>query len=242
MSISSGIRRAGAAAPALHLPGVPGKRHLAGAAVVSLVVATVATLGVARHRGDDGLSTRPVSPAGRAGTAGGSPGHAAHPADRPRAADPVHLHPAGSAQYRPRADPRQHGVLDAGPGLAAPCGLPRRSTEPGLAARIDGSSRLGVVFRIVIPAAAPAIAAATAIVFIGIWNDFMFIATIGGRDTHTLASFLGGRQRLVPHAVDEARADDRAVPPDGRDASAAHPATRLKASSPRRATPRGGIR
>jgi multiple sugar transport system permease protein len=60
-----------------------------------------------------------------------------------------------------------------------------------LAARIDGSSRLGVVFRIVIPAAAPAIAAATAIVFIGIWNDFVFIATIGGRDTRTLASFLG---------------------------------------------------
>jgi multiple sugar transport system permease protein len=59
------------------------------------------------------------------------------------------------------------------------------------AARIDGSSRLGVVFRIVIPAAAPAIAAATAIVFIGIWNDFVFVATIGGRDTNTLASFLG---------------------------------------------------
>jgi multiple sugar transport system permease protein len=60
-----------------------------------------------------------------------------------------------------------------------------------LAARIDGSSRLGVVFRIVIPAAAPAIAAATAIVFIGIWNDFIFIASLGGRDTHTLSSFLG---------------------------------------------------
>lgn len=60
-----------------------------------------------------------------------------------------------------------------------------------LAARVDGSSRVGVVFRIVIPAAAPAIAAAAAIVFIGIWNDFVFIATIGGRDTHTLASFLG---------------------------------------------------
>jgi multiple sugar transport system permease protein len=60
-----------------------------------------------------------------------------------------------------------------------------------LAARIDGSSRLGVIFRIVIPAAGPAIAAATAIVFIGIWNDFVFVATIGGRDTNTLASFLG---------------------------------------------------
>jgi ABC-type glycerol-3-phosphate transport system permease component len=28
-------------------------------------------------------------------------------------------------------------------------------------------------------------------VFIGIWNDFIFIASLGGRDTHTLASFLG---------------------------------------------------
>jgi multiple sugar transport system permease protein len=59
------------------------------------------------------------------------------------------------------------------------------------AARIDGCTRLGVIFRISLPAAAPVIAAATAIVFIGIWNDFVFAAVIGGRETHTLPRYLG---------------------------------------------------
>jgi multiple sugar transport system permease protein len=59
------------------------------------------------------------------------------------------------------------------------------------AARIDGSSRLGAIFRVSLPAAAPVIAAATAIVFIGIWNDFVFVAVIGGRDTQTLPRYLG---------------------------------------------------
>jgi len=59
------------------------------------------------------------------------------------------------------------------------------------AARIDGSSRLGTVLRISLPAAAPVIAAATAIVFIGIWNDFVFAAVVGGRETHTLPRSLG---------------------------------------------------
>lgn len=59
------------------------------------------------------------------------------------------------------------------------------------AARIDGSSRLGTIVRVSLPAAAPVIAAATAIVFIGIWNDFVFAAVVGGRETHTLPRFLG---------------------------------------------------
>ena len=59
------------------------------------------------------------------------------------------------------------------------------------AARIDGCSRVGAMFRISLPAAAPVIAAATAIVFIGIWNDFVFAAVIGGPDTHTLPRYLG---------------------------------------------------
>ncbi len=59
------------------------------------------------------------------------------------------------------------------------------------AARIDGSSRLGAIFRVILPAAAPVIAAATAIVFIGIWNDFVFSAVIGGRETQTLPRYLG---------------------------------------------------
>ena len=60
-----------------------------------------------------------------------------------------------------------------------------------LAARIDGSSRLGTIFRVTLPVAAPAIAAAAGIVFVGIWNDFVFAAVIGGRDTHTLPRYLG---------------------------------------------------
>jgi ABC-type sugar transport system permease subunit len=59
------------------------------------------------------------------------------------------------------------------------------------AARIDGCSRLGAIFRVSLPAAAPVIAAATAIVFIGIWNDFVFVAVIGGRETQTLPRYLG---------------------------------------------------
>jgi ABC-type glycerol-3-phosphate transport system permease component len=42
-----------------------------------------------------------------------------------------------------------------------------------------------------LPAAAPAIAAAAAIVFVGIWNDFVFAAVLGGRDTYTLPRYLG---------------------------------------------------
>jgi multiple sugar transport system permease protein len=59
------------------------------------------------------------------------------------------------------------------------------------AGRMDGCSRLGAILRITLPAAAPVIAAATAIVFIGIWNDYVFVAVVGGRETHTLPRFLG---------------------------------------------------
>jgi multiple sugar transport system permease protein len=59
------------------------------------------------------------------------------------------------------------------------------------AARIDGTSRLGAALRVVVPAAAPAILAAAAIVFIGIWNDFVFTVMLGGRETQTLPRWLG---------------------------------------------------
>jgi ABC-type glycerol-3-phosphate transport system permease component len=59
------------------------------------------------------------------------------------------------------------------------------------AARMDGTSRLGTIFRVVLPAAAPGVAAAGAIAFIGIWNDFTFVAVLGGRDTSTLPRYLG---------------------------------------------------
>ena len=77
------------------------------------------------------------------------------------------------------------------------------------AARIDGCSRLGAIFRVSLPAAAPVIAAATAIVFIGIWNDFVFAAVIGGqRDAHAAA--LSRREPLA--AVQRVRRADRARP------------------------------
>lgn len=59
------------------------------------------------------------------------------------------------------------------------------------AARMDGCSRIGSIFKVSLPAAAPVIAAATAITFIGIWNDFVFVAVVGGRETHTLPRYLG---------------------------------------------------
>lgn len=59
------------------------------------------------------------------------------------------------------------------------------------AARVDGASRISTIFRVVLPAAAPGVAAAAAIAFIGIWNDFTFVAVLGGRDTSTLPRYLG---------------------------------------------------
>jgi multiple sugar transport system permease protein len=70
-----------------------------------------------------------------------------------------------------------------------------------LAARIDGSSRLGAIFRVSVPAALPAIMAAAAIVFIGIWNDFVFAAMLGGRDTHTLPRYLGESANPLFHVL-----------------------------------------
>jgi ABC-type sugar transport system permease subunit len=70
-----------------------------------------------------------------------------------------------------------------------------------LAARIDGSSRLGAIFRVSVPAALPAITAAAAIVFIGIWNDFVFAAMLGGRDTHTLPRYLGESANPLLHVL-----------------------------------------
>ncbi len=42
------------------------------------------------------------------------------------------------------------------------------------AARIDGTSYLGVIFRIVLPIAAPGIAAAATLAFVNSWNEFLF--------------------------------------------------------------------
>ena len=54
------------------------------------------------------------------------------------------------------------------------------------AARIDGCSRLGTLFRVTIPAAGPGIAAALILIIIGTWNEFLFAVILGDRDAVTL--------------------------------------------------------
>ncbi len=51
------------------------------------------------------------------------------------------------------------------------------------AARIDGTSYLGVIFRIVLPIAAPGIAAAATLAFVNSWNEFLFAYVLINDDT-----------------------------------------------------------
>jgi ABC-type sugar transport system permease subunit len=58
------------------------------------------------------------------------------------------------------------------------------------AARLDGCGRLGTIFRVALPAARSGMAAAAILVFVGVWNDFVFAASIGDRHTQTLPRYL----------------------------------------------------
>jgi len=63
------------------------------------------------------------------------------------------------------------------------------------AAWIDGSSRIGAFFRIVLPLSVPGLATATILSFIFSWNNFMFSLVLSNRNTRTLpvavVNFLG---------------------------------------------------
>ena len=54
------------------------------------------------------------------------------------------------------------------------------------AARMDGCSRLGTLFRITVPAARPGMAAAAILVLIGTWNEFLFAVVLGDRNAVTM--------------------------------------------------------
>jgi multiple sugar transport system permease protein len=54
------------------------------------------------------------------------------------------------------------------------------------AARIDGCSRLGALFRIIVPAAAPGISATVIPLLIGTWNEFLFSVVLGQRNAITI--------------------------------------------------------
>ena len=59
------------------------------------------------------------------------------------------------------------------------------------AARIDGCSRLGTLFRITIPAARPGIAAAAILILIGTWNEFLFAVMLSDRNAVTVTRLIG---------------------------------------------------
>jgi multiple sugar transport system permease protein len=78
------------------------------------------------------------------------------------------------------------------------------------AARIDGCSRLGTLFRVTIPAAAPGIAAVAILLLIGTWNEFLFAVTIGDKNIVTVTRRIGyldsisGPQGQPPFTVEAA--------------------------------------
>ena len=59
------------------------------------------------------------------------------------------------------------------------------------AARIDGCSRIGSLFRVLVPAAAPGIAAVAILLLIGTWNEFLFAVMLGDRNTVTVTRLIG---------------------------------------------------
>jgi len=67
-------------------------------------------------------------------------------------------------------------------------GVPRALES---AARIDGCSRLGALFRVTIPAAGPGVAAIVILTLIAVWNEFTFAVILGSKNTVTLTRLIG---------------------------------------------------
>jgi multiple sugar transport system permease protein len=59
------------------------------------------------------------------------------------------------------------------------------------AARIDGCSRLGTLFRVLMPAAGPGVAAVAILLLIGTWNEFLFAVMLGDRNAVTVTRLIG---------------------------------------------------
>lgn len=71
------------------------------------------------------------------------------------------------------------------------------------AARMDGCSRLGALFRVIIPVSAPGVVATAIFAFIGAWNEFLFALTFTSSNaTRTvpvaIALLSGGSQYETP--------------------------------------------
>jgi multiple sugar transport system permease protein len=59
------------------------------------------------------------------------------------------------------------------------------------AARMDGCSRLGTLFRITSPSAAPGIAATGLLLLINVWNEFLFAVVLGNHGAVTITRRIG---------------------------------------------------
>jgi ABC-type sugar transport system permease subunit len=59
------------------------------------------------------------------------------------------------------------------------------------AARLDGCGRLGTLFRILLPAARPGLAAVVILMLIGTWNEFLFAVILGDREAVTVTRLIG---------------------------------------------------
>ncbi len=60
------------------------------------------------------------------------------------------------------------------------------------AAQVDGCSRFGVLWRVVVPVMAPGIAATAVLAFLYSWNDFIYAAMLTGREARTLPVMIAG--------------------------------------------------
>jgi multiple sugar transport system permease protein len=65
------------------------------------------------------------------------------------------------------------------------------------AARIDGCGRLGTLFRVVLPAAWPGIAATAILLLVGTWNEFLFAVILGDRNAVTVTRLIGFIQATI---------------------------------------------
>ena len=78
------------------------------------------------------------------------------------------------------------------------------------AARIDGASRLGVLFKIILPLSLPALSTLAALMFLFSWNDFLWPLIV----SNATASDGPARPRLLPrrtrHAMDAPHGRERA--------------------------------
>lgn len=65
------------------------------------------------------------------------------------------------------------------------------------AARIDGCGRIGTLFRVVLPAARPGMAATAILVLVGTWNEFLFAVILGDREAVTVTRRIGFVEAVV---------------------------------------------